>query len=326
MECNKSKNELVTILVNTCDCYSDLWEPFNVCLKRNWGDNLPWEIVWNVETIGVPKEFGRSIFSKKNLTWSKRLKKCLKQLHSEYICFLLEDFFIYNKVDQNKLDKIIQDMSLDKKIACCYLAKTRGYVNGNECICDGVLQKRSQTDRYLVNAIPSIWRRKSLIKLLSRYENAWQFEGFASERARLLRYSFYDVRADKESLIATNLDFIDGVGVFRGKWQRGTKKIFDEYGIEMDYSLRGFATYSDDMMVIKIPKITTTERFKYFLHGGYPEDPYMSIGSQLKMMFVHPRTFLKATLRKFKFIFRSFIYAGKEISMFENNKGDPLTR
>ena len=44
MDCNS-----VSILINSCDAYEDIWEPFFRCFSENWPD-CPYPIYLNTET------------------------------------------------------------------------------------------------------------------------------------------------------------------------------------------------------------------------------------------------------------------------------------
>ncbi len=47
----------VTVLINSCDAYSDLWEPFFKLFSIYWPD-CPYEIVLNTEYKRCPDFFG----------------------------------------------------------------------------------------------------------------------------------------------------------------------------------------------------------------------------------------------------------------------------
>lgn len=83
----------VTLLVNSCDAYADLWQPFFTLLKRYFVP-LPAEILLNTET----KDFA---FDGLNLrcvhstapTYGERMTDALREVKTEYTLLLLDDFF-----------------------------------------------------------------------------------------------------------------------------------------------------------------------------------------------------------------------------------------
>ena len=94
----------ITILVNSCDDYSDAWTPFFTLFKRFW-PNCEYPILLNTET----KKFDieglniRTINSSKSLSYSERLLQALKEVETPLVLILLEDFFIRNYVDINRI-------------------------------------------------------------------------------------------------------------------------------------------------------------------------------------------------------------------------------
>ena len=84
----------VTLLVNSCDAYADLWQPFFTLLKRYFVP-LPAEILLNTET----KDFA---FDGLNLrcvhstapTYGERMTDALREVKTEYTLLLLDDFFL----------------------------------------------------------------------------------------------------------------------------------------------------------------------------------------------------------------------------------------
>lgn len=84
----------VTLLVNSCDAYADLWQPFFTLLKRYFLP-LPAEILLNTET----KNFA---FDGLNLrcvhstapTYGERMTDALREVKTEYTLLLLDDFFL----------------------------------------------------------------------------------------------------------------------------------------------------------------------------------------------------------------------------------------
>ena len=80
----------VTLLVNSCDAYADLWQPFFTLLTRYFVP-LPDEILLNTET----KEFHldgvklRCVHSNAP-TYGERMTEALKQVKTEYTLLLLD--------------------------------------------------------------------------------------------------------------------------------------------------------------------------------------------------------------------------------------------
>ena len=111
-----------SILVNSCDGYSDTWPTFFYLLKKNWKGEVP-TIYLNTES----KQFnypdldirvlnllpGKS----KNIAWGERLIDCLQRIEDEYIINMLEDFYFESSIDVDIIDKCYDYLLVNNKIA-----------------------------------------------------------------------------------------------------------------------------------------------------------------------------------------------------------------
>ena len=91
-----------TMVVSTCDKYDDTWEAFFKCIKKNW-PKFDMPIILNTES----KEYkldgldirSYKMFENKNVPWGKRLKEHLKKVDTDFVFFMLDDYFLVEKVD-----------------------------------------------------------------------------------------------------------------------------------------------------------------------------------------------------------------------------------
>ena len=111
-------SDKVTLLINSCDAYSDLWMPFFTLLKKYWSPmNL--RIVLNTETIDYSFE-GLNIDcvhpEHAEDPYGKRMLNVLSNIETPYVIPLLDDFFLRSKVDFGKIGKIVKWMDEDNDI------------------------------------------------------------------------------------------------------------------------------------------------------------------------------------------------------------------
>ena len=115
------KDGLCTVLESSCDAYDDLWYPFFTILKKQWPELSNYNIVLNTESKSYHYEglhikcFELYSVGKK-ITWGKRLIETLERIDSKYIIFLLDDFFLTDRVDQSKIDKCVDYLEKDNNI------------------------------------------------------------------------------------------------------------------------------------------------------------------------------------------------------------------
>lgn len=227
------------ILVNGYDKGEDLWEGFFKCLSINWPDN-PFDIVLNTESKNYSYKNLNiktlNLFSKyARPTWAYRLKKTLKCIDSKYILFLLDDFWIDNKIDTNFIYSTINIMETNERISNISFRNVP-YEN----IDDGkyeMFEKRGD-HRYLFNCQAAIWKREKLIKYLRNHESAWDWEMYGSIRGQKFDDDFYCLKKGKDE------PFIYHEGVIhRGIWVKEIVEHYSKkYDIKIDLLKRGYET------------------------------------------------------------------------------------
>ena len=82
----------VSVVVTSCDHFSECWEPFIKSIDKHWGD-CPWDIniISNYQSIKSEKVKFINVGEDKG--WASNLKVALKQIDSNYIIYLHEDYF-----------------------------------------------------------------------------------------------------------------------------------------------------------------------------------------------------------------------------------------
>ena len=295
------KNELCAVLISSCDKYEDAWFPFFYFLKKNW-ESCPYPLYLSTESkVYVDEKLSVKMLHcrQRNVSWSVRLKNALKSISTEYIIFLLEDFFLTDKVNQNEIERCIGYMEKNRRISvidfeCAEKIPTResqypGYV------------ERLPKAMYFLNCQASIWRRKDLIRFLNPYENPWQFELFGSERAKLFNRMFLLQEQNAIPVFPYNVNWTTGYGIHGGKWLKSNILLFEREGIHVDFNRMGFYEHKAVQTSCVEPRVNFKWKVMYFLYGGYGQSR-MTIREQLKCCFMNPRRALFALKQKIIFI------------------------
>lgn len=308
------------VLVCSHDSYDDLWPIFFHFFEKNWKD-CPYPIYLSTETKSFYYE-GLNIKTinsgKPTDTWCSIFEETLKKLPYDNIIVILEDFFIIDKVNEQILSEFIQLMRNDSMLACINLSDQP--VN-YEMESGFELVKKPMRKRYWVCFLPALWSKKALLDLISPYESAWQFEVFGTDRAKYSKWKFFEANTYQKSVIPVKWGIGDsGYGVCQGKWTRPTKELFESEGIRINMEDRGFCNPKTVNGTLRIPKMLLKHRWKYFLHGGLFLDEIdeennitysLSFRQQIKMLFFHPKTFIKILKRKTDYLFGK--YEGKTV-------------
>lgn len=289
-----------SVLLSSCDKYEDAWRPFFFFFNREWR-NCPYQIYLNTETKGFSIE-GKQLYvlnsGECTLSWSLRLKKALQRIKTEYVLFLLEDFFMLDKVNQEEINRCLDIMDENHKISVIDFECAKSG-EGEPCEYEGYC-RRNLNSMYFLNCQASIWRRKDLIRFLSPYESPWQFEIYGSGRAKLYNRIFLLRSSQSPKVFNYNVNWDTGYGLHGGKWLKSNVSLFEQNGIEVDYSRMGFYEKKENEEVCPIPRVTLRERLRYLIFSGYDIRARMSIRDQIRLLIKKPREYWRMEVQKIK--------------------------
>lgn len=234
------------VLINSCDAYSDVWEPFFRILERTWPEIANYRIVLNTEE----KQYKDSYFDVEvmnilsgkspNIPWGERLLDVLGRLEEEYIIFLLEDFFFEEKVDHALVEKYLSYIKNNPEIATLSLTSlmdSKEMELAQQSSPYEEFVERGQKANYKLNAGPGIWRRAALVEFTRVTDNPWEWEFFGSMRTWFAKSKFYGLKPEAEPVFIYDIEH--GGAVHRGKWV-GYKldELIEKYQLKIDFSKR----------------------------------------------------------------------------------------
>jgi hypothetical protein len=235
----------LTILVSSADTYEDCWDPFFLLFKKFWPD-----CKFPIVLITEQKDYG---FEGLNLTaakigrmpdgnrwpFSDAVIEALKKIETKYILWTLDDLFLTGPVESRKIEDLVRRMS-EKDYTHIHLtpnARTkRAYLPSSE----PDLWTLSSNYRYRLSLLNGLWNRKRFLTYLRPGENPWQVEIFGSRRACKRPDSFFCVKSDSPLDSSTWPIPYLVTGVTKGQWEHKVEPLFEQHGINVDYSRRGF--------------------------------------------------------------------------------------
>ena len=242
-------NTDVTFLVNSCDKYEDAWHPFFECLWHFAGE-LPYPIILNTET----KRYASPRYpvlcvntdTKKRLTWSERLLHVLESVHTEFVFFLLEDYFLKDVFDRDRFEAVVAYMKANPDVAIVDV-RPRWASSPEEVKQNAVTYKDAEDEfkernnaEFNITCSPGVWRTAALKELLRPHEDVWDFEIYSGIRAK--KYGWTVVRfITRAPGIYEYEDQIwgSGMGITGGHWLPNNKPFFDSLGIQVNYNRLG---------------------------------------------------------------------------------------
>lgn len=248
----------LAFLMSSCDGYDDLWEPFFECLDLMWKDiDIPVYLNTEHKVFTPKKELGFQVRtlnqkSKKTLSWSRRFIEALERIQEEYIFLVLDDFFVCDKVDADKMAQIVSIMEEDPAIASFQLYGTRIRNKNPEAYVQGETLRYTLMGKqgWKTHFVPTVWRKSTLLKWLRPWESIWAFEECGSQRARRWNYP-EKVYVVENAPIYDYLWIKDCSAVINGKWlaEKELLTFFEENQIQVDWSRRGKMTYDEYMAI-----------------------------------------------------------------------------
>lgn len=257
----------IAIFVSSFDGYSDLWETFFRIFSINF-KNCPYPIYLssNFKEYKFPNL--TNICTGEEISWMHRTIKAIETIKEDYILFMLEDYLIGKKVDNNLIEDAVIFM---KKNNVDYyrlldIPKSEGVFRNIN-----YLGKINAKQKYGVNTICSIWKKDYLIKILyeaNYVESAWDFEVFLCNKFNSYENKFLEnCCVDRRDILAIKN------GVYRGKWFRTTIKYFKNNGIDIDIKDREIMTLRENLIfdikssIDRLLSVKRKEKIKKFLRN-----------------------------------------------------------
>ena len=162
----------LTILINSCYAYSDMWENTISLFKANWDDNS--EIV--LLSDGSDTEFNYKLKCVKSYLgeMSERIAKALKDIKTKYVFLTFDDYYLIKKADIKFIKDVVKFMEENNISYCGTAFNIR---NGKRKKCGDIKYIDSKlTEPYEINLYPSIWNREDLISCLNENNDIWTTE------------------------------------------------------------------------------------------------------------------------------------------------------
>lgn len=234
-------SEKCAVIVNSCDAYEVLWEPFFLVMREKWVD-MDYEIILNTETKSFSME-GLNIRTlqlgeeTEERQWGKRLLETLEHIDAEYIINLFDDFILESQVDVKRIEQCFDWMEANKKIAVFYLMNIP-QPNKKDKTFEG-FDLVPQGQNYRLNSAPAIWRKEKLMEFTGAKDTPWAWEFFGSTRTYHTDDLFYCVSKGVQPIYEYAHEL--GGAIHRGRWVKSViEPVVEKYHLDIDLGERGF--------------------------------------------------------------------------------------
>lgn len=232
---------MLSIIVLSSDGYSDCWEPFFKLLKMNFPEAVNYEIILSSNS----KKFKFDGLNIKSLThgektpWSKRLKLSLDRASNDIVMVLVEDFFIFSKLNFSVFECLLDQISNNNSIDHIRLLYKMDEVKTRSSkfkYLDEIVPRTKYRFLYL----PGLWSKRKLRKYIVDFETPYMAEKMGDVRSWVHNDSFYAVSNDYVESFGRLYDCPTSGSIIKGKWGMWLPERLSKNGISLDYSHRGF--------------------------------------------------------------------------------------
>lgn len=235
MNTAKGRKDL-SIFIASCDLYSDVWHPFFTLFFKYWSD-CPYDIYLCSNFFRYDHERVNTICIGEEPAWSLKVKQVLKQIPTDYILYLQEDYLLTGRVDTGRVEQLFTFM---KKRDGAYL-RLRPTPPAHHPLPDnpdvGVLTPGTD---YMTCTQAPIWKRETFYQLLNDNESIWDFEKKSPARAHSIEGEFLSVVRDVPCPIPYFC-----TAVVKGIWLRDAVHLCKKEGIKI-VSLRRREGYFEE--------------------------------------------------------------------------------
>jgi hypothetical protein len=242
-----------SIIVSSCDNFSDVWEAFFTLFFRYW-PNCPFKIYLISETKVYPDERITTISLGEDKKWASNIKLTLQKIDTPYVIYFQEDYLLRSSVDTGRITGLL-DFAIKNNAGCLRLFPAP---KPDKKLPDSPgLGEITKGKLYSVSLQAAIWKKEVFEALLADGETGWNMEIDGSKRSADIKEPFLSVY-DKA------LDYPDATAVKKGKWLYDAVKLCEKEGIKIDETKRKVETRIRYFLRIsKLPRILN--RFKNLL-------------------------------------------------------------
>jgi hypothetical protein len=242
MSFEKCESKKLTIVVNTCDDYSDVLEIFFKAFEK-WWPNCPYPIVINTESnqyaSSFPARVHTSVSNGNTDDWGARLLSTLIEIESVFVLMVYDDFILEEKVDSDQIQKAILLLESQDHAAVTYLINTSLPLMTSDS--ENLFVPIKDSIEYRLNSSPGIWRRKVLMDYTAPGDTPWAWEVFGTYRTWGDCLLYYSIGPNQRDIFPYN--YSRGGAIYRGKWvKQVVDKAIMNYPLSIDWSKRGFSS------------------------------------------------------------------------------------
>lgn len=212
-----------SVIVSSCDAYSDLWPFFFHFFEQRWPQApRPLYLVSNFQTFDHPGV--RTLAVGRDRSWGATIHAALEKIPDEFVVFLLDDFFLDQTVPAGWVENLVAqlDQAGGDFVSVYHVARGGTPLAKDSLL--SVIRERMECPGFHAG----IFRRSYLMKLAAAGENIWRTESLMRDDA--LDRNFKQFSLTEESPF--RLTYVESV---RGRfWKPNGVACLKQHGLKPD--------------------------------------------------------------------------------------------
>jgi len=250
-----------SVLVPSCDNYSDMWAPFFYLFFKFWPD-CPFPVFLGSGTFDFPNKRVKVLYSNQEKNWTNCVRQYLSTINTDYVLLCLEDFFMRKPISTKDIVtafNTLKNLNGTMLRLVPYPAPDKNlseYPNIGSIAIGAPFRVSTQT---------AISKRQALLDLMREVESIWEFEVNGSRRSDALGNSFYGVW---NPLMTYKHHVVE-----RGKWFPQEARRFGRMNIGCDFTKREIMKWHEMLKwrfgkIIWYPFHKLPWKMQYFIEDG----------------------------------------------------------
>ncbi len=226
----------VSVVISSCDRYSDCWGPRAHGLDKYWPDcPYPIYLVTNSREFHHPRI--QAIKTTETMDWGDRMVLALDRIGSPHMLYLQEDYWIEQRVETDTIRQYVELLGDGSAYNIgLWPFRTFGW-DLFQFSRDTRLGVVGPSASYRTTLQAALWDTRTFRELLRPEESLWDFENLGSERSRAYKDKFLCVRKEPGNACRNGIKYTF-TAVNGGRWSPEGRRYIHREGLDFDFSSR----------------------------------------------------------------------------------------